>query len=423
MKHLLGILFTAGLAASLSLGMVAAVALSLATTSEAAAEDTVKIAYIDPLSGGFANVGDIAIKHWRYAADEINANGGMGGKQVEIIPFDNKINPKESLVQLQKAIDQDIRIIVQGSGSSVANALTEAVRKHNERNPGEEVIYFNFGAIDPALTNDKCNFWHFAFDAHVGIKMEGLTDYIKQLDEIKSVYILAQDYSYGHAFTAAAKEMLAKKRPDIQIVGEELHPISKIKDFTPYVQKMIASGADAVLTGNWGTDMTLLIKAAAASGHEVPYFTYYGGGLGAPTAMGESALGLVKQITEFHENIDSGEAQLARQDDFEQKYRVDYYYERVFTAMGMLDRAIDEVGSDDIIAIAKKLEGMTYETPFGQVTMRAEDHQLIQPLYVSTFSDGVERDVEGTGFGFKTDVKIPAEATATETTCNMQRPS
>ena len=404
-------------------GTAAGVALSLAATSHAAAEDTLKIAFIDPLSGGLANVGDIAIKHWRYAADEINANGGMGGKQVEIVPFDNKINPKETLIQLQKAIDRGIRIVVQGAGSSVANALTDAVKKHNERNPGEEVIYFNYGAIDPALTNGKCNFWHFAFDAHVGIKMEGFTDYIKDLGDIKSVYILAQDYSYGKAFTAAAKEMLAEKRPDIEVVGAELHPISKIKDFTPYVQKMKTSGADAVLTGNWGTDMTLLIKAAAASGHSVPYFTYYGGGTGAPAAMGESALGLVKQITEFHENVESGDAQLARQDDFEKKYpSIDYYYERVFTAMGMLDKAVDEVGSDSVIEIAKKLEGMTYDTPFGQVTMRAEDHQLIQPLYVSTFSDGVARDVEGTGFGFKTDVKIPAEATATPTTCQMRRP-
>ena len=405
-------------------GAVTGVALSVMAASHAAAQETLKIAFIDPLSGGFAHVGDIGIKHFYYAADEINASGGMGGKQVEIVSFDNKINPKETLVQLQKAIDQGIRIVVQGSGSSVANALTEAVRKHNERNPGEEVIYLNWGAIDPALTNDKCNFWHFAFDAHVGIKMAGFTDYIKQLDDIKSVYILGQDYGYGHAFAAAAKEMLAEKRPDIKIAGVEFHPISKIKDFTPFVQKMQNAKVDAVLTGNWGTDMTLLIKAAAASGHDVPYFTYYGGGTGAPTALGASALNLVKQITEFHKNVDAGDAQLARQDDFEKKYPgIDYYYERIFTAMGMLDKAIDEVGSDDVIKIARALEDMSYDTPFGQVTMRAEDHQLIQPLYVSTFSDGVARDVEGTGFGFKTDVKIPAGKTVTATSCKMERPS
>ena len=400
-----------------------AVALTVGTMGAASAKDTLKIGFIDPLSGGYANVGDIGIKHLRYAVDEVNANGGMGGKQVEIVAFDNKINPKETLVQLQKAIDQGIRIVFQGAGSSVANALTDAVRKHNERNPGEEVIYFNWGAIDPALTNEKCNFWHFAFDAHVDMKMEGFTDYIATLPDIKSVYILAQNYPYGHAFTKAAKEMLAEKRPDIKIAGEELHPISKIKDFTPWVQKMKTSGADAVLTGNWGTDMTLLIKAADASGHKVPYFTYYGGGTGATTAMGESAVGLVKQITEFHENVDSSAEQKARQDDFEARFpSTDYYYERIFTAMGMLNKAVDQVGSDDINAIASTLEGMTYDTPFGQVTMRADDHQLIQPLYVSTLQKGVERDVEGTGLGFKTDALIAADATATPTSCVMKRP-
>ena len=401
----------------------AIVALSVMAASHAPAQETLKIAFIDPLSGGFANLGDAELKHFYYAADEINADGGMGGKQVEIVPFDNKINPQETLVQLQKAIDQGIRIVAQGNGSSVAHALTEAVRKHNERNPGEEVIYLNHSAIDSALTNDKCNFWHFAFDAHVGIKMAGLTDYIKQLDDIKSVYILGQDYSFGHAFAAAAKEMLAEKRPDIKVAGVEFHPILKVKDFTPFVQKMQNANVGAVLTSNWGVDMTLLIKAAAASGHDVPYFTYYGGGPGAPAAMGASGLNLVKQITEFHENIDAGEAQLARQDDFEKKYPgIDYYFERIFTAMGMLDKAIDAVGSDDVIKIARALEGMSYETPFGQVTMRAEDHQLIQPLYVSTFSDEVARDMEGTGFGFKTDIKIPAENTVTPTSCKMERP-
>lgn len=395
----------------------------LAGSLLSAEAETVKVGYIDPLSGPFGSTGDAGLKHFRYAAEGINAAGGMGGMQVEVFAFDNKINPKESLVQLQKAIDQGVRFIAQGNGSSVANALTDAIAKHNKRNPGSEVIFLNYAAVDPALTNKKCNFWHFRFDANVDMKMAGLTDWLRDQKDIKTAYILAQDYSFGRAFTAAAKSMIMEKRPDMKIVGAELHPIGRVKDFTPYVQKMMSAKADVVLTGNWGTDMTLLVKAANASGHNVPYLTFYGGGLGAPTAMGKSAVGLVKQITEFHENIEASEKQMARVEDFEQTYNLDYYYERVFTTMNMLDKAIEAVGSMDIIKIAGELEGMTYDTPYGEVTMRAEDHQLIQPLYISTFSEGVARDVENTGFGFKTDITIPAAATEIPTTCQMRRPS
>lgn len=402
-------------------GSVAAAILCLTTV--AASADTLKIGFIDPLSGGFANIGDANLKHWLYAAKDVNKSGGIEGKEVEIVAFDNKVKADESLVQLQKAIDQGIRIIVQGTGSSVGHALTDAISKHNKRNPGEEIIYFNFGAIDPALTNADCNFWHFAFDADVDMKMDALTDYITADDSLNSMYLLAQDYSYGRAFISAAERLLGEKNPSIKIVASELHPVAKVKDFAPYIQKIKNSGASAVLTGNWGTDLTLLIKAADAAGLDIPFFTYYGGGTGAPTAMGKSALGLVKQVSEFHSNILPSQAQADRQSDFEVTYSgTDYYNERIFTAMNMLDKAAEVAGSTDVIKIANALEGMKYNTPLGEVTMRADNHQLLQPLYISTFSDGVKNDVEDTGFGFKTDKVIAADATSQTTTCKMKRP-
>lgn len=304
----------------------------------------------------------------------------------------------------------------------MAHALTEAVAKHNRRNPDNPVLYLNYAAVEPSLTNDKCNYWHFRFDADADMKMAALTDWIATQDDIKKIYIIGQDYSFGKAVSATAKSMLKEKRPDIEIVGDELHPLGKVKDFSPYIQKIINSEADAVITGNWGADMTLLIKAAADAGHDVPYLTYYGGGLGAPTAMGESAVGLVKQVSEFTENIETDEETLSIMNEFEEKYDLDWYYNRVNTMMRMVAKAMNETGSTDPADVAAALEGMTFETPYGTVTMREDNHQLLQPLYVSTFSDDVERDVEHTGFGFKADFKIPAEDTRTETTCKMRRP-
>ena len=400
---------------------IAALALGAAVGAVSAHAETVQIAYIDPLSGAFANVGDAGLKHFTFAAERASE----GEFQFEIVGFDNKTDPKESLVQLQKAIDQGIRYIAQGNGSSVAAALIDAVDKHNARNPGEEVLFLNYAAVDPAFTNDDCSFWHFRFDADVDMKMEAMTDWLAGQDDIQSVYIIGQDYSFGRAVAAAAERMIAEKRPDIEIVGNELHPLGKVKDFTPYVQKMMGAEADAVITGNWGQDMSLLIKAASDAGQGVPYLTYYGGGLGAPTAIGEAGLGLVKQVTEFHENIETTPEQTALMDEFEERFPgVDYYYQRVFNAVDMLDRAMEETGTSDPTQVAMAMAGMSIETPYGTVTMREDNHQAIQPLYISTFTDEVSRTMEGTPYAFQTDEggEIEAEATRTETTCEMERP-
>ncbi len=155
------------------------------------AAETIKIAYIDPLSGAMANVGDAGYKHFQYMANLLNAKGGvLGGKKFEIVPFDGKLSPNDSLIQLKSAIDQGIRFITQGNGSSVAGALIDAINKHNERNPDKQVVYFNYAAITPEFTNEGCSFWHFRFDAHVDMKIAAITDYIKSQKNIKKVYLI-----------------------------------------------------------------------------------------------------------------------------------------------------------------------------------------------------------------------------------------
>src|ERR1700682_1498343 len=178
--------------------MAATLALPMFGTA-AMAQETLKIGYIDPLSGGGASVGEVGLKTFQFLPDEVNAKGGIQGKKVEIVPLDNKTNPQESLIQAQKAIDAGVRYLTQGNGSSVAGALSDFVNKYNDRNPGKEILFLNYAAVDPVLTNDKCNFWHFRWDANSDIKMEALTNYIKPRANIKNVYLINQDYSFGQA--------------------------------------------------------------------------------------------------------------------------------------------------------------------------------------------------------------------------------
>ena len=382
-----------------------------------------KIAFIDPLSGGAASGGTNAQKHMTYLIDKVNAGGGLNGERLQLLSFDNKVDPQESLIALKKALDDGARYIFQGNGSSVALAISDAVAKHNERNPGQEVLFFNYAAIDPALTNAKCNFWHFRFDADVDMKMTALVSVIATQPQIKKVYLIDQDYSFGKAVAAAARRMLAAKRPDIQIVGDELHPLQKVQDFSPYVAKIKASGADTVITGNWSNDMLLLIKAGKDAGLKVNWYTYYAGNLGSPSAIGRDGIGVVKQVTEYHNNalsdLDPDAAAFRKR--FTDKDDEFAYY-RLNTAFLMFAAAANKARSNDPIKVARALEGMKLSTTVGEVEMRADNHQLLQPLFVSTFSDNVKYDVERTGLGFKTDAKIDAKDTALPTTCQMQRP-
>jgi branched-chain amino acid transport system substrate-binding protein len=390
---------------------------------------TVKIAYVDPLSGGGATIGEHGLKHLNFLVESINAKGGVaGGMKLEAVAYDNKGSPQESLVQVQKAIDAGVRFITQGNGSGAAIAISEFVSKYNERNPGKEVLYFNYAAVDPALTNEKCSYWHFRWDANSDIKMAALTNFMKGQPTIKKVYIIGQDYSFGQAVRTAAAAMLKEKRPDIQIVGDELHPLLKITDFAPYIAKIKASGADSVITGNWGNDIALLLKAAADAGLQVNWYTYYAGGAGAPTAIKQTGLDhRVYQISEWHTNVPAPEME-AFADSFLKKYGgasgQGWWYLRMKNQMEMFANALNIAKSADPKKVAAALADMKYKNALGAETfMRASDHSLFQDMYISSFGSGTKHDEEKTGWGWKTTAVIKAQDTVIPTTCKMVTPS
>jgi len=405
-----------------AVGLALTIAMTIAILSGPAAAD-VKVAFIDPLSGGAASTGILAQKTHQFYIDAINAAGGLNGEKLELLSFDNKVNPQESLIQLKRALDDGARYVVQGNGSSVALAITDAVQKHNERNPGKEVVYLNYAAVDPALTNEKCSFWHFRFDADADMKMAAMTDVMARDAKIQKVYLINQDYSFGKAVAAAASKMLAAKRPDIKVVGDELHPLQKVNDFSPYVAKIKAAGTDTVITGNWSNDMVLLIKAGKDAGLKVTWETYYGGSPGTVTAVGEAGVDTLKQVSEWHRNatpeLDASVVAFSKR--FPGKEN-EYSYWRAKTMWEMFAAAAKNAKSNDPVKVARAMEGMKMATSLGEVEMRADNHQILQPLYVSTLSKNVKYDSEDTGLGWKTDAKVEGNATALPTTCRMERP-
>ena len=415
-------------AASMALAASGALAQSKAAApAPAVAPQTVKIAFIDPLSGPFAGVGTNLLRHFQFMTELVNAQQLAGpGIRFEMVPFDNKASPQESLTVLKQAIDQGIRYVAQGNGSGAALALSDAIEKHNERNPAQSIVFLNYAAVDPDLTNSKCSFWHFRFDANTDMKMEALTAYIKDRPEVKNVFLINQNYSHGQQVSRVAKEMLAQKRPDIKIVGDDLHPLGQVRDFSPYIAKMRAANADTIITGNWGPDLALLVRAARDAGLNANFYTYYAGVIGTPTAIGAAGENHIRQVSYWHPNITPDYPYEKMMLEFKKRFNEEWYTVATFTSLTLLAEGIKRAKSTDPLKVAYAMEGVKLTVPHGEIEMRATDHQLLQPLWIASWTKvgGPNRnDIEKTGYTWKTEVAYPTYVASQPTSCQMKRPS
>jgi branched-chain amino acid transport system substrate-binding protein len=401
-----------------------AIALVL-SAAPAQAQGTIKIMYTDPLSGPFAQVGDQNLQQFKYIIDYINGRGGALGRKFELVSFDNKSQPSEALLALKAATDQNIPVIMQCSGSNIAAALIEGVDKHNERNPNNRIVYINCGAVATELTNEKCSYWHFRMDAHVGMKAETMVRALPK--DVTKVYLLNQDYLFGQSVQRDVKTFLGKLRPDVKVVGDELIPLGKVKDFSPYITKIKASGAQALLTGNWGPDMTLLIKSGMDAGLDIRYYTMYAHLGGGATAIGPAGNGKVRSVMAFHENIavETGKTDTEGwTKQFRSQHDFDFYAAGFRTIFEFLQAAMNKAGSADPVKFAAAMEGLTITDMLGhQVTMRKADHQILSEYFVGVFTKGVKYDSEKTGLGWKTETTVLPKDLDQPNTCNMKRPT
>jgi branched-chain amino acid transport system substrate-binding protein len=393
----------------------------------------VKLALIEGLSGPFGNTGEAVVRNIAWAVERVNARGGVktpqGKLPMVLERYDSKGQSEEALSALKSAIDDGAQVILQGNSSANAAALIDAINKHNEREPAKRVLFLNYSAVDPILTNEKCSFWHFRFDAHADMRMTALMQVLQDDKKVQSVYLIGQDYSFGQAVLREAKRQLADKRPDVKVVGDELHPMGRVKDFLPYATKIKASGAQAVITGNWGNDLTLLVKSAREAGYEGKFYTFYGNAMGAPAALGDAGVDRVIAVADWLPNV-PGKASEAFYQSFRQRFSKpseDYVHVRMQLMVEALAQAVEKAGSTEPVAVALALEkarvSMAGQTGF----MRAEDHQFQQPLVVGVMqrqgTPGVPFDVEGSGYGFKVVRQIKAEQASLPSSCKMVRPA
>ena len=394
----------------------------------------IKLAMIETLSGPFANTGEAVYRNLLWAVERVNARGGVrladagGARPLSLQRYDNKGQNAEALSALKAAIDDGAGFVLQGNSSATALALLDAINKHNERELARRVLFLNYSAVDPVLTNEKCSVWRFRFDAHADMRLAALMAVLKDDRALRSVYILGQDYSFGQAVAREARRQLTLLRPDVQIVGDELHPMGRVKDFSPYVAKIKASGAQAIITGNFGNDLTLLVKAARELGFEGQFYTFYGNALGAPAAIGESGIGRVLAVADWLPNVPGAPSEAFYQ-AFRQRFPQpadDYVHLRMQLMVEALVQAVEQAGSLQPVAVARQLARVRVTLAGQSGAMRAADHQFQQPLVVGVMERqgdaGVKFDVEGSGFGFRVVKALSAAQAEQPSRCVMQRP-
>jgi len=393
----------------------------------------IQLALIEGMSGPFANTGEAVLRNLVWAVERVNSRGGVttleGKRRLVLNRYDSKGQSEEALTSLRSAIDSGTQFVLQGNSSANAAALIDAIQKHNEREPQKRVLFLNYAAVDPSLTQEKCNFWHFRFDAHADMRMSALMQVLKQDSKLKSVYLIGQDYSFGQSVLREAKLQLEKLRPDIQVVGDELHPMGRVKDFLPYAAKIKASGAQAVITGNWGNDLSFLVRAAKDVGYEGKFYTFYGNALGAPAAMGEAGDGKVLAVAEWMPNVPGAESAKFYQ-SFRQRFpkpSEDYLHLRMQLMVEALAQSIERAGQSEPLAVALQLENAEVSMAGQHGKMRAMDHQFHQPMVAAMMAKqggpDVPFDVEGSGYGFKVIRQFKAQELELPSVCKMNRPN
>ena len=420
----------------LSIAALSACTTSVVLAQSAAGAPPVRIAMVESFSGPFANTGESVFRNLVWATERVNARGGVklpgGNRPLAIVRYDSKGQNEEALSALRAAIDDGAQFVVQGNSSATAAALLDAINKNNERDPARRVLFLNYSAVDPALTSEKCSFWHFRFDAHADMRMAALMQTIKDDRALQKVYLIGQDYSFGQAVLREAKAQLGLQRPDVQVVGDELHPVGRVKDFLPYANKIKASGAQAVITGNWGNDLTLLVKAAKDAGFDGKFYTFYGNALGAPAAIGDAGVGKVVAVADWLPNFPTQGSEQFYQSFRERfpKPEDDYVHMRMQLMVESLAQAIERAGANkpaaiDVADVATQLERAQVTLAGQSGRMRASDHQFQQGLAVGVMdkqgTPGVKFDVEGSGYGFRVVKQITAAQAELPTTCQMKR--
>jgi branched-chain amino acid transport system substrate-binding protein len=348
----------------------------LITTNSQAAEP-IKLGVCEPLSGTFKDIGDRYLEGVEYAAKVINEQGGLLGRKVKVIPIDSELKPDVATRKATKLIlKENVKYFCGGTGSSVGGGMSVLAEKNN-------ALMLSYGMAAASLTGKKCSRNFFRACLNTDTQSFALARWVAK-SGYKKVLGIAQDYSFGHEAVEAFMKKVKELNPSIEIVGKLFHKAGE-KDFAPYVSQIIGSGAEVVWTPNWGNDLTLLVKQGRTLGMKAKIACYY--------LNDEYLIESVADDSAIIGNITAEAYMLTIPTEKNREFIEGFYKEKgyypswlrgkAYTATMFWAEAIKKAGKDDVDAVIKAWEGLTYEGPAGTWYMRPCDHQAQIPVWIA----------------------------------------
>lgn len=337
----------------------------------------IRIGHLTPLTGFLGALGEYAQQGIRMAVEEINAGGGLLGRQIELISEDS-VNPQVASSKAQRLIERDNVDVLMGEINSASALTISQVAARNKK------LFMSIGARSDALRNKNCNRYTFHVDIPVTVMVNAAGEALLRqgLVKGKKIYALTSDYLFGHDLSKAAKNFFARNGGTV--IGDELVP-TDLTDFSPQLLKIRQARPDLVATNLGGNQVTNFVKQYAEFGLSYPVAGFNLNTADA-WAAGEGNLGGIWPTVWHHELKTPGSQAFVEK--FTKKYgRIPENHAWIeYVSMMMLAQAIRETKSVDTEKLIKYFES---EAQFDilkarKAYFRSWDHQLMQEAYPFT---------------------------------------
>lgn len=335
----------------------------------------IKVALIPPTSGALAQFGTDAVNGWKTAVRLINEDGGIDGREVELVVKSTDADPATTLRVAREAVTQDGAQFIGAVMTSPEHAALNAQLE------GLGAMSFNALGKDDALVGEQCS----PYAVHVvqtsSMDINALASSLADLEGDKWA-IQAVDYATGHS--AAKKFKAAAEKAGKEVVLEQFAPLNTT-DFGSYITKIKGSGADAVFAVEYGADGVAFVQQADQFNLDSQLKTVLGFNMVSEPLF--ETLG--DTIEGYYNNVGydiAADNELNK--EFVEAYTADHgsapYYVPAdnYLAAETLFAAIEEAGSSDPAEVADAVHGLSFDSIVGQVTVRAEDNQVLRDSYL-----------------------------------------
>jgi len=353
--------------------MTAAAAIGAASTSYA--EEPIRIGGIYILSGSAATYGEFAQKGINLAVDEINASGGILGRQVEMVYEDSQGKASVAIQAARKLVySEGVDALVGLDSSGVAQGMVPTI-------PELQKPLIITHAATPDVTGKLCNALTYRISVNVAQNMKAAALVAAKLDATNWTTI-GPDYAFGHQSWEFFGNYLKDSKPDVNLMSETNFPRFGAEDFTPFIDRVMDSDADGVLISVWGGDLVNFVRQANNRGFfEKDYELLFtvGAATEVLSALGDEMPEGVHLSTRYWYDAYDNDVNAHFVKAYIDAYGVppSYNAEGAYAAIYAYKKAMEAAGTTDGPAVAKALSGMSMEAPNGTITFRKGDNQAM----------------------------------------------